>query len=342
MSPTTPLGRQTLTLNGLRFDANLGILEQEKVAPQPIQVDAELNLGPQPLLPKDDDIFHVLDYRKVRRIIIDECTAEHVNLLESLIGKLAQRLPAARRAGRAREDRQARDLRGLRGRDPHRSRGIVIRGKIAPFPVFCCPAAALAMNAVWIDEAPVADASASPLPANSMKIEARNAQARETPVPRGGPRHRRHYNTIEEGDKRSWSACRGGKDSYGLLDILLPAQGARAPIHFDIVAVNLDQKQPRLPRGSAAPKHLSRSPARPSTSRTGTPHSIVKRVIPEGKTTLRPVQAPGLRRGILYRVADELGATEGRAGPPPRRHAADLLPQHVLRGPSSRACRRSW
>jgi dihydroneopterin aldolase len=86
------LGRQTLTLLGLRFDANLGILDHEKTAPQPIQVDAELNLGAQPLLPKDDDIFHVLDYRKVRRIIIDECTAEHVYLLESLIGKLAQRL----------------------------------------------------------------------------------------------------------------------------------------------------------------------------------------------------------------------------------------------------------
>lgn len=92
MSPTKPLGHQTLTLTGLRFDANLGILEQEKIAPQPILVDAELNLGPQPLLPQDDEIFHVLDYRKVRRIIIDECTAEHVNLLESLIGKLAQRL----------------------------------------------------------------------------------------------------------------------------------------------------------------------------------------------------------------------------------------------------------
>ncbi len=85
-------GRQTLSLQGLRFNANLGILDQEKTAPQPIQVDAELNLGPQPLLPQDDDIFHVLDYRKVRRIIIDECTAEHVNLLESLIGKLVQRL----------------------------------------------------------------------------------------------------------------------------------------------------------------------------------------------------------------------------------------------------------
>ena len=85
-------GLQTLTLTGLRFDANLGILAHEKTAPQPIQVDAELNQGPQALRPQDDDILHVLDYRKVRQIIIEECTAEHVNLLESLIGKLAQRL----------------------------------------------------------------------------------------------------------------------------------------------------------------------------------------------------------------------------------------------------------
>lgn len=90
--PTVGLGLQTLTLTGLRFNANLGILESEKLAPQPIQVDAELSLGPQPLLPHDDEINHVLDYRKVRRIIIDECTAQHVNLLESLIGKLANRL----------------------------------------------------------------------------------------------------------------------------------------------------------------------------------------------------------------------------------------------------------
>ncbi len=85
-------GNQTLNLTGLRFDANLGILESEKLAPQPIQVDAELSLGAQPLLPHDDDIHHVLDYRKVRQIIINECTAEHVNLLETLIGKLAHRL----------------------------------------------------------------------------------------------------------------------------------------------------------------------------------------------------------------------------------------------------------
>jgi dihydroneopterin aldolase len=88
----TQAGNQILTLTGLRFDANLGILEHEKSSPQPIQVDAELNLGPQPLMPRDDDIGHVLDYRKVRKIIIDDCTAEHVNLLESLIGKLAHRL----------------------------------------------------------------------------------------------------------------------------------------------------------------------------------------------------------------------------------------------------------
>jgi dihydroneopterin aldolase len=85
-------GLQTLSLTGLRFVANLGILEHEKNAPQPIQVDAELNMGTQPLLPSDDDIHSVLDYRKVRKIIIDECTAEHVNLLESLIGKLTHRL----------------------------------------------------------------------------------------------------------------------------------------------------------------------------------------------------------------------------------------------------------
>ncbi len=90
--PLPQQGQQTLTLTGLRFDANLGILAHERQAPQPIQVDAELNLGTQPLAPRDDDILRVLDYRKVRQIIIDECTAEHVNLLESLIGKLARRL----------------------------------------------------------------------------------------------------------------------------------------------------------------------------------------------------------------------------------------------------------
>lgn len=87
-----PRGTQILQLTGLRFAANLGILESEKTKPQPIQVDAELNLGTQRLNPQDDEIHHVLDYRKVRQIIIDECTERHINLLESLIGKVASRL----------------------------------------------------------------------------------------------------------------------------------------------------------------------------------------------------------------------------------------------------------
>lgn len=87
-------GNQILTLNGLRFDATLGILDHERAGPQPIAVDAELNFGTQPLRPRDDDLTRVLDYRRVRRIIIEECTAEHVNLLESLIGKVSMRLMA--------------------------------------------------------------------------------------------------------------------------------------------------------------------------------------------------------------------------------------------------------
>ena len=92
MSDLPTQGLQSLSFTGLRFNAALGILEHEKGAPQPIQVDAELSQGAQPLHPSDDDISHVLDYRKVRQIIIDECTAEHVNLLETLIGKLCDRL----------------------------------------------------------------------------------------------------------------------------------------------------------------------------------------------------------------------------------------------------------
>lgn len=89
-------GNQILSLTGLRFNANLGILEHEKTAPQAIQVDAYLNMGSQPLSPDDDEITSVLDYRKVHTIVIDTCTKQHINLLESLTGKLCvtlMRLP---------------------------------------------------------------------------------------------------------------------------------------------------------------------------------------------------------------------------------------------------------
>lgn len=85
-------GNQRLSITGLRFDANLGILDHEKTAPQPILVDAELHMGSQPLSPKDDQITSVLDYRNVRDIIIRACTEQHINLLESLTGKLCLRL----------------------------------------------------------------------------------------------------------------------------------------------------------------------------------------------------------------------------------------------------------
>lgn len=81
-------GNQILSLKGLRFNANLGILAHEKVAPQAIQVDADLNMGSQPLQPDDDEILNVLDYRKVHSLIIETCTEQHINLLESLTGKL--------------------------------------------------------------------------------------------------------------------------------------------------------------------------------------------------------------------------------------------------------------
>jgi len=87
-------GTQTLSLTGLRFDASLGVLAHEIDAPQPIRVDADLHMGSQPLLPHDDEILNVLDYRKVRSIIIEECTAVHINLLETLIGKVCNRLMA--------------------------------------------------------------------------------------------------------------------------------------------------------------------------------------------------------------------------------------------------------
>jgi dihydroneopterin aldolase len=85
-------GTQVLAITDLKFDANLGILEHEIGKSQPLSVDVELNMGTQPLLPDDDEIMSVLDYRRVHDIVIDCCTETHVNLLESLTGKLCLRL----------------------------------------------------------------------------------------------------------------------------------------------------------------------------------------------------------------------------------------------------------
>ncbi|MBA3594558.1 MAG: dihydroneopterin aldolase [Pseudomonadota bacterium] len=83
---------QVMAFTGFRFQANLGILAHELAASQPIEVSAELNMGEQSELPEVDQLEAVLDYRKVHDIIIEECTAVHVNMLESLTGKVCQRL----------------------------------------------------------------------------------------------------------------------------------------------------------------------------------------------------------------------------------------------------------
>lgn len=92
-------GQRTIALSGLRLHARLGILAHEREAAQPIRVDAELNMGTQPLLPASDDIAEVLDYRLARNAIVEACTARHTDLLERLTGEVAlqlQQLPGVR------------------------------------------------------------------------------------------------------------------------------------------------------------------------------------------------------------------------------------------------------
>ena len=123
------------------------------------------------------------------------------------------------------------------------------------------------------------------------------------------------YNMIEPGDK-VMVCLSGGKDSYGMLDILMTLR-QRAPIHFDIVAVNLDQKQPGFPE-DVLPSYL-KSIDVPFHIEARDTYSIVKKLIPEGKTTCSLCSR--LRRGILYRVASELGATKVALG----HHRDDIL-----------------